>query len=177
MAGGGQGSGAAARGAWPTNPKPRPPVRGITLIEMTIPLAIIGLIAGISFPATLAGLDSVRLTTASQSVAGFINAGVTHADRSQQPVELVISPKDNLLSLYTNDPAFKRELRLPAGISLQAVLPEIPDATDPVRRIVLLPGATVPGIGIQLANSHGTQRMIRLDPMTGFPRVESVLPN
>ena len=161
----------------PPAPDPRSLVRGITLIEMTITLAIIGLIAGISLPAVSAGLDSVHLTTASQSVAGFINAGVTRAERSQQPVELVISPRDNLLSLYTNDPAFKRELRLPSGITLQAVLPEIPESTDPVRRIVLLPGATVPGIGVQLGNGHGTRRMIRLDPMTGFPRVESVLPN
>jgi type II secretory pathway pseudopilin PulG len=140
-------------------------------------LTIVGLIAGISFPATSAGLDSVRLTSASQSVASFINAGVTRAERSQQPVELVISPKENLLSLYTNDASPARELRLPSGIDLQAVLPEIPDDADPVRRIVLLPGATVPGIGIQLGNRHGSRRIVRLDPMTGFPRVESVVPD
>lgn len=151
--------------------------RGITLVEMLVVLTIIGLISGISFPAFSAGLDSVRLTSASQSVASFINAGVTRADRSQQPVELVISPKDNLLSLYANEPGFTRELRLPAGISLESVLPEIRDNPDPARRIVLLPGATVPGIGIQLANRHGTRRIVRLDPMTGFPRVESVLSN
>jgi hypothetical protein len=40
---------------------------------------------------------------------------------------------------------------------------------------MLMPGATVPGIGIQLANGHGARRIVRLDPMTGFPRVESVL--
>jgi len=151
--------------------------RGVTLMEMLLVLVIIGLIVGVSFPATLAGLDSARLSSSSQSVASFINAGVTRAERSQQPVELVISIQENLLSLYTNDPGFTRELRLPDGITLQAVLPEIPDNPDPVRRIVLLPGATVPGIGIQLANRHGTRRIIRLDPMTGFPRVESVLPN
>jgi len=37
-----------------------------------------------------------------------------------------------------------------------------------------MPGATVPGIGIQIANRRGTRRIVRLDPMTGFPRVESV---
>ena len=42
------------------------------------------------------------------------------------------------------------------------------------RRLILMPGATVPGIGIQIANQRGTRRIVRLDPMTGFPRVESV---
>jgi hypothetical protein len=37
-----------------------------------------------------------------------------------------------------------------------------------------MPGASVPGIGIQIANQRGTRRIVRLDPMTGFPRVESV---
>jgi prepilin-type N-terminal cleavage/methylation domain-containing protein len=151
--------------------------RGVTLIELMVVLTIVGLIAGISLPATSAGLDSVRLTSASQSVASFINAGVTRAERSQQPVELAISPKENLLSLYTNDAGLARELRLPPGIELKAVLPEIPNDPDPVRRIVLLPGATVPGIGIELGNRHGSRRTVRLDPMTGFPRVESVVPD
>jgi hypothetical protein len=37
-----------------------------------------------------------------------------------------------------------------------------------------MPGASVPGIGIQIANQRGKRRIVRLDPMTGFPRVESV---
>jgi hypothetical protein len=32
----------------------------------------------------------------------------------------------------------------------------------------------VPAIAIQLANRRNAHRRIRLDPMTGFPRVESV---
>jgi hypothetical protein len=37
-----------------------------------------------------------------------------------------------------------------------------------------MPGGTAPGIGVQLVNRHGAHRLVRLDPMTGFPRVESV---
>ena len=90
-------------------------------------------------------------------------------------MELAIFPGENLLALISNDPGFKRELKLPDGITLEAVLPALPEGADPVRRIVLMPGATVPGIGIQLANRHGARRIVRLDPMTGFPRVEGVL--
>ncbi len=138
-------------------------------------MAIIGLMAAISAPSISAGLDSIRMASATQSVASFLNSGVTHAERSQQPVELVIAPKENLLTAYSNEPGFERELQLPDGISIEAILPQTPDdAIDPVRRLLLMPGGTVPGIGIQLANSHGTRRLVRLDPMTGFPRVENV---
>jgi hypothetical protein len=90
-------------------------------------------------------------------------------------MEVNISPAENLLTLTSNEPGFARELKLPDGITLEAVLPALPEGADPVRRIVLMPGATVPGIGIQMANRHGARRIVRLDPMTGFPRVESVL--
>jgi hypothetical protein len=53
---------------------------------------------------------------------------------------------------------------MPDGITIEAA-PE---------RLILLPGASVPGIGIQVANRHGSRRVVHLDPMTGFPRVEAV---
>ena len=141
---------------------------------MMIVVAIIGLMAGISFPAVSAGLDSVRLASATDSLASFLNAAVNRAERRQQPMELIISPKDNLLTLYSNEPGFTRELRLPAGIAIQALLPPEPEDALTGRRLILMPGATVPGIGIQIANSRGNRWIVRLDPMTGFPRVESV---
>jgi type II secretory pathway pseudopilin PulG len=137
-------------------------------------VTIIGLVVGISFPAASAGLDSVRLASATQSAAAFINAAVNRAERRQEAVELAISPKENGMAVYSTEPGFKREFHLPDGISLDAVLPAIPEESGSVRRILLLPGAAVPGIGIQLSNRHGSRRIVRLDPMTGFPRVESV---
>src|ERR1035437_6655329 len=69
---------------------------GVTLVEMMIVVAIIGLMVGITFPAVSAGLDSVRLSSATDSLASFLNAAVNRAERRQQPMELIISPKDNL---------------------------------------------------------------------------------
>jgi prepilin-type N-terminal cleavage/methylation domain-containing protein len=154
----------------------KPPVgrRGVTLIELLVVMTIIGIIVGISFPAASAGIDSVRLASATQSAAAFLNSAVNRAERRQEAMELAISPKDNSMTLYSNEPGFQREYHLPDGITLDAVLPAVAEETDSVRRILLLPGATVPGIGIQLSNRHGSRRIVRLDPMTGFPRVESV---
>ena len=136
-------------------------------------LAIIGLLAGISFPAVSAGIDSVRLRSATDSLAGFLNGAVTRAERRQQPVEILISTKDSALRLYSTEPGYTRDLTMPDGITIEAVFPQEPEENGP-RRLILMPGGTVPGIGIQVANRHGSSRIVRLDPMTGFPRVESV---
>ncbi len=148
--------------------------RGVTLVEMLIVVSIIGLIVAVSFPAFSAGIDSVRMSSATGMISSFLNSAVNRAERRQQAVEVIVSPKENLLVMYTNEPGFERKLRMPDGISIQAVLPAFDDeAPDSPRQLMLLPGATAPGIGIVLANQHGSRRIVRLDPMTGFPRVES----
>jgi len=143
--------------------------RGITLIEMLVVLAIIGLIVAIATPSVANGIDSVRLATAAGDVSTFLNAAVNRTERRQQPVELVLSSKDDTIKLYSTEAGFSRELKLPDGVSL-----ELPDEAEGVRRLIIMPGDTVPGIGIQIANRRGSRRIIHLDPMTGFPRVESV---
>ena len=150
--------------------------RGVTLVEMVVVVAIIALIVGLSFPAASAGLESVRMVSAADSVATFLNAAVNRAERHQQPVEVVIFAREGRLALYSNEPGFTRELKMPDGVAIEAVLPaeEGGDATQP-RRILFIPGATIPGISIQLGNRRNTHRRVRLDPMTGFPRVESVV--
>jgi prepilin-type N-terminal cleavage/methylation domain-containing protein len=153
----------------------RPTRRGVTLIEMLVVVSIIGLIVAVSFPAFSAGIDSVRMSSATGMVSSFLNSAVNRAERRQQAVELIVTPKENLLTMYTNEPGFERRLRMPDGISIQAVLPAFDDeAPDSPRQLLLLPGATAPGIGILLANLHGSRRIVRLDPMTGFPRIESL---
>ena len=141
---------------------------------MLVVLAIIGLMAGVSFPAVSAGIDSVRLRSATDSLAGFLNSAATRSERRQQPVEVVISINDNALKTYSTEPGYTRELKMPDGVTIEAVLPVEQPPDDGPRRLILMPGGPIPGIGIQLANRHGSRRIVRLDPMTGFPRVESV---
>ena len=130
-------------------------------MEMLVVITIIGLIVAVATPSISAGLDSVRMASATDAISAFLNAAVTHAERRQQPVLLTISTH-KLEAVSTN---FHPEYELPDGIQLE-------DA-DTERRIVLMPGATVPAIAITIANHRGGRRIIRLDPMTGFPRVEA----
>lgn len=147
---------------------------GITLIEMLVVVSIIGVLAGISYPSVAAGIDSVRMRSATDSVSSILNGAVDHAARRQQPVEIVIAAKENTISLISNEAGFQRRLKMPDGITIESIFPEIPEEEGP-RRLIVMPGGTVPGIGVQLVNRHGAHRLVRLDPMTGFPHVENVI--
>jgi prepilin-type N-terminal cleavage/methylation domain-containing protein len=147
---------------------------GVTLVEMLVVVSIIGLVTAVMAPSMMAGLDGVRMASASDNVASFLNSAVNRVERRQQVMEVIVSIKENKLVMLTNEPGFTRELKMPDGIVIEAVLPRNDSENGDFRRILLLPGAAVPGVGIQLRNAHNNRRIIRLDPMTGFPRVENV---
>src|SRR5579859_2599954 len=102
------------------------PRSGITLIEMLVVMSIIGLLAGISYPSVAAGIDSVRMRSATDSVSSILNGAVDHAERRQQAVEIVIAPKQNTISLLSTEPGFQRQMKMPEGIAIEALFPQIP---------------------------------------------------
>jgi len=146
--------------------------RGVTLVEMLIVVTIIGLIAAVSFPALSSGLESLRLISASDSLVSFLNAGLNRAERRQEAVEVAISTKDNTVTLTSASLA--RRLDMPTGVTIQQVWPKLPVETDAPRLFLLLPGGTVPRIGIEIANRKGVHRIVRVNPMTGVPEIERI---
>ena len=148
--------------------------RGVTLIEMMVVCIVIALLVAVTTPSITAGLDSVRLATATSSVAAFINSAVTRAERRQRPVEIIISSEENTLRAVSTDPGSLRDLALPKGISLRPLAAVNTEDSEGTSRWLYMPGGAVPGVTLQLSNQHGSSRIIRLDPLTGFPRVEIV---
>jgi competence protein ComGC len=148
------------------------PETGITLIEMIVVVGIISLIVGVSLPAVTSGIDTLRLNAATNSVVSFVNSGLNRAERRQQVVELTISKNENALMMRSTEPGFFRRLEMPEGVSITHVLPELPENPDAPRIYMLYPGGTPPRFGVQLMNRKNVERIVRVDPITGVPRVE-----
>ena len=144
--------------------------RGVTLIEMLIVVAIIGLIAGISFPAVSSGVDSLRLVSASDSLVSLLNRAMNRADRRQDVVEVSISIQEN--AVYLASTGLSRKLEMPSGVTIKAVWPKLAVEQEGPRRFLLLPGGTPPRIGIEIVNRRGVRRIVRVNPMTGVPEIE-----
>jgi prepilin-type N-terminal cleavage/methylation domain-containing protein len=157
--------GAVAPGAFQTR-------RGVTLIELLVVVAIISLMVGLSFPAITSGIDTLRLNAATNGVVGFINGALNRAERRQQVVEITISRAENALFMRSTEAGFGRRLEIPEGVSITHVLPELPGNPDAPRTFLLYPGGTVPRFGVQLINRRNVERIVRVDPITGVPRVE-----
>ena len=147
---------------------------GVTLMELLMVVAIIGLLAGLTYPTASAGMDSLKLRTAGDHVAAFLYQAVGKADRRQEPVEIVFQKAEGVITSRGLRPDSERELVLPDGISIMAVLPEPPGFEQPVRSYFLLPGAAFPRIAIVIGNRKGNKKVIRLDPITGAPSVSAV---
>lgn len=166
------------RPAWAV-PPPRSTIhnprstRGITLVELVVVMALLGLLAGITFPTASAGLDALRLNAASNSLVSFFNAALNCAERRQQAVEIAISKTDHTLRLRSVEPGFSRWLELPSGVTIRAVWPSLPQEEDqPMRYIVLYPGGALPRFGVEIASARGGRRLVQVDPITGVPQVE-----
>jgi hypothetical protein len=122
-------------------------------------------------PSLNAGLDAIQLSTSADTVASFLGASLTRADRLNQVVEVTISARDNVLIARTNNAANTRRLELPTGVRIAAVLPAAGE-NEPIRRFYVLPGGAAPRVGVELRTARGGRRLVRLDPITGSPEIE-----
>jgi prepilin-type N-terminal cleavage/methylation domain-containing protein len=135
---------------------------GVTLVELLVVVAIVGAMVSIAMPSFTSGLDGLRLSQAADSVAAFLNGGLNRVERRQEVVEISVAPRENRIEMRSADGKFTRRVELPDGVRVEG---------QPLR-LLLLPGATAPRVGIQLANQRGSRRVVRLDPITGVPTIE-----
>ena len=136
--------------------------RGVTLIELVLVVAIVGLIAGLSFPAVNSGIDSIRLQSAANSVASFLNGAMNRAERRQSVIEVVIDPQANQLALHSSEAGYQRTLEMPPHVAL---------AGDQPHTLLFLPGGSVPRFAIDLVNGRGARKRVSVDPISGAPQI------
>jgi hypothetical protein len=143
-------------------------------------MVIIAVIAAVSFPTASAGLDSLRLRTASDRVMALLNLALDRADRVQQVVEIRVSPQENAISARSMDLSLNRTLELQAPIRIVSVgtaaapQPNDPTLPETQRRFLLYPGGTPPRIAIELETIGGRKRRIVVDSVTGMLHSELV---
>lgn len=142
---------------------------GVTLIEMLIVLALIGLMTAISYPAVAAGVERLRLRSASDSLMAFFNGAMNWAERRQQAVLVVIDPGGNRLYARSEKPGYERQLVFSEGVRVGSIQPSHWRDEDEPRRIVFYPGGAPPRVAVELVNRRGAVETVRIDPVTGVP--------
>jgi type II secretory pathway pseudopilin PulG len=143
---------------------------------MLIVMALIALIAGMAAPSLSAGLDTLRLRSASDAVIGFFNTALSRADTRQQVVEILISPQDGTMTARSADQGFYKKLEIASPLKILSVQPGVaagPEEQDDVRRFLVYPGGSVPKIVIEIGNAQGRKRQISIDPVTGVPQASA----
>lgn len=143
---------------------------GITLIEMLLVLAIVSLAVGISYPSVSSGLDSIRLRTACDAAAGFLNQAMSRVERLQQPVEISFVPGTGSMVARGAGPAPVGVLELTDGVRIVDLAPA-PGGDPAPRNLMLLPGVPFPAVAFELSNQRGARRIVRIDPIAGVPVV------
>jgi prepilin-type N-terminal cleavage/methylation domain-containing protein len=149
--------------------------RGVTLIEMVIVVSLLALLAGIMYPSVASGLDSLRLSSAAESIASFLNAGMNHAERRRVPVMVEVVKSENALYLRSTEAGWVRKLEMPDGVlvhDVQPVPPAPPEEEHALVRYMLYPGVTPPRIAVTVANLRGAKRIVRVDPVTGVSEIQ-----
>jgi hypothetical protein len=131
---------------------------------MLIVVAIIAVIAGLSFPALTAGLAGVRLASAAGSAASFLTSAMNNVERRERPAEIVISPKENRIAVFTAAAGDRPvdTLTMPAGVTVEGEEP---------HRFLLFPGGAFPRISLVLKSEKGGRRSIEIDPITAVPKI------
>ncbi|MFN7921852.1 MAG: prepilin-type N-terminal cleavage/methylation domain-containing protein [Bryobacteraceae bacterium] len=151
--------------------------KGVTLIEMLMVVTLIALMAAVSYPSVTAGVDSLRINGAADSIASLINLSLARTERRQAGVEFTVLPAEQAVVMLPSDPSGAQRIEMPPGVVVEAVYPLVP-GYDPrlPRRFFLLPGGAPPRITIVLLNGRGSRRIISVDPISGTPLIRRLGP-
>ena len=128
--------------------------RGVTLIEMLVVVAILGVMTAIAYPSMTAGLDTLRVNAACDEIASALNAAVTHAERRSETVE--IHAGGHRFEIIA--PSLRRRVAL-GEIECEE------------RTLFIEPGGVAPGAPLIVRGPRGAIKSVRVDPITRVAEV------
>ena len=132
---------------------------GATLVEVIAASAIIALALAISYPTAIEAVESARARAWAERARAFVVSAGHLADRHRQAVLLRIRPDAHRLESQREDGRQGRSLEFPPSLRVVEPTGDL-DA-------VILPGGSLPAVGIVLATGRGARAGFRVDPLAG----------
>jgi prepilin-type N-terminal cleavage/methylation domain-containing protein len=135
--------------------------RGITLIELLVAMAIVGLMLAITFPSFTAGLDGIVLRSDIDRAGSFFNEARLQADRLQQPVQLTADPGEHEISAVSVDGSWEESF----------VLSDRSHIVFPKQKqsLILHPSTPAPQFRLLLESERGSRTGLQTNIFTGVP--------
>ena len=124
-------------------------MKGFSLIEVVVVMALIALALTVAGPRIGAGLGRLELERTGQSVRNFIKLGRVQAERSDKEYYVAIDSKQGSLKLLDPDMKVLRLEQLPSSVQINS------ESNEDVAGLTILPSGIVRGRSIRLHGRAG----------------------
>ncbi len=144
--------------------------QGFSLLELMVILMVVALAVGIVMPSFSRGLRTLELQTAGRDLITHMRHARSQAIARQKVFRIVLVQEEDegVPDSYIFADEFEQEIKkvfLPEGVSVETEEQEFP------VRISFYANGRSSGALFTLRRETGRPMRIRVDPITGFPRV------
>ena len=124
-------------------------MKGFSLIEVVVVMALIALTLTLAGPRIGAGLSRLELERSRQSIRSFIKIARVQAERADQPYYVVIDRKQDLLRLLDPEMKVIRQEQLPSSVQIAL------DSNADFAGLTISPSGIVRGNPVRLRGRAG----------------------
>jgi len=124
-------------------------VKGFSLIEVVVVMALIALTLTLAGPRIRAGFGRLELEQSAQAIRSFVKAGRVQAQRADREYHVVIDRKRDSMALLDAELKVVRKESLPSSVQI------ILDSDAPVSELTISPSGIVRGEPIRLRGRTG----------------------